>query len=63
MCIVPAEPEENMAPLELELEMVVSCHMGVGNRIWVVCKHGQHFQLLSYLSGPLLILNCYIVAT
>lgn len=34
--VVPAEREEGTDLLELELEMVLSCHIGVGNRNWVL---------------------------
>lgn len=32
-------------PLELEFQVVVSCHLGAGNRTWVLCKS-------SHLSSP-----------
>lgn len=28
-------------PLELELKMVVHCHVGTGNQIWVLCRSSK----------------------
>ena len=36
---------------ELELEKVVSCHVGAGNQTSVLCKSSKGSQLLSHLSG------------
>ena len=39
-------------PLELELEVAVSLHVGAGNRTQVFCKSSQGFKLLSHFSNP-----------
>ena len=33
--------KRSLDPLELQLEMVVSCHVGAGNKIQVFCKSGK----------------------
>lgn len=38
-----------MGPLELELLMIVSCHVGAGNQTCTLCKFSQS---LSCLSSP-----------
>lgn len=53
MCAVAYESQKVMLdPLELELQMVVSCHLCSGNQIWVLGKSRQCFKLLSHLSNP-----------
>lgn len=37
----PQRLEEDSDPLELELETVVSCHMGARSRTQVLCKNSQ----------------------
>jgi hypothetical protein len=42
MCIICIQgSEEVLDPQELELQMVVSCHVGAGNKIWVLCKSSK----------------------
>lgn len=40
-------------PLELEIKTLVGCHMGAGNRPWVLCRSSQCSYPWSHLSGPL----------
>lgn len=43
--------------LELELQRVVSCHVGAGHQTWVLCK-GKCFYLVSQLWHYVLNLSC-----
>lgn len=41
MCVMsmqPKEAEERVGLLELQLLMAVSCHLGPGNRTWLLCR-------------------------
>jgi hypothetical protein len=40
----PSEVNEKRVsyPLEPELQVVVSCHLGAGNRTQVLCKSSKH---------------------
>jgi hypothetical protein len=40
-CLVPQEATRGLGPLELELQMVVSFNMGVGNQTRILWKSGQ----------------------
>lgn len=42
--------------LELELQMVVSCHVPVGKQMWVLWKSSQCFSLLCHLFSPPIVL-------
>jgi hypothetical protein len=49
----PWKPKEGIRfPLGLELEVIVSHHLGAGNETWVFWKNSQCFSLLSQLSSP-----------
>ena len=39
-------------PVELESQLGITCHVGAGNWIWVLCQSSQCSQLLSHLSSP-----------
>lgn len=50
-CSARRGQQRALDPLELELQLAVSCHEGAGN--WMVlCKSSQRFQLLNYLFSP-----------
>jgi hypothetical protein len=49
--------EEGVGSLELELQRVVSCHVGAGHQTWVLCK-GKCFYLVSQLWHYVLNLSC-----
>lgn len=38
--------------LELQLQTVVSYHVGVKDKVWVPCKSSYCFQLVTHLSTP-----------
>lgn len=38
--------------LDLELQMVISCHLGAGNWTWVHCKNSKCSYLLAHPSSP-----------
>lgn len=42
-------------PLELELETILSCHVGSGDQMWALWKNGPCCEQLSHLSVPLLV--------
>lgn len=49
----PQSTEEAVRPLELELQMVVSCHMNAGNGI-LVCGRAATALTAEYCTWPLL---------
>lgn len=57
VCAVPSEARKGN--LGLELQMVVRCHVGVGNRTQSLWKSNQCSQPLSRLSIPVLIILIY----
>lgn len=50
--LVPRGSEECFSPLDLEVWMVMSHHMAVGNWIWALCKKRKYSSLLSHLYSP-----------
>ena len=41
VCSASGGQKRTSDPLELELQMFVSCHVGAGNEIWFICKGSQ----------------------
>lgn len=48
MFSIPLETKRNIGTLELELQMIVSNHIGAGNWTQVLCKSSQCSPLLSH---------------
>jgi hypothetical protein len=53
-CIYSAHGDQKreLDPLELEIQTIVSYHVGAGNQIQVLSKNSQCSKLLSHLSSP-----------
>lgn len=51
VCLMPLESKEGTGYMELDLQIVVSLHMGAGNQCYVLWKSSQSSQLLSHLSS------------
>ena len=46
ICLVTHRGQKRaLEPLELELQMVVSCYVGARNQTWVLCKNNKHVLL------------------
>lgn len=54
MCVWLVPVEARIGPLELDLPVVVSCLVGPGNRIQVLCKSSPCSKTPSHLSNPVL---------
>lgn len=46
------DQKDVVEPMELELQVVVSCHVYAGNRTQVLYKRNNHSQSPSHLSTP-----------
>ena len=51
LVVSEAPQKTGLRLLELEVWMVISCHVAIGNWIWVRCKSSQCFYLLTHLSS------------
>ena len=52
ICVIAFGGQKRVGPLELELQMVVSYHVGAENQTWVFCKSSKCSQPLSSPQSP-----------
>lgn len=50
-CMISAFRGQKKTPLELELQILISLHVGPGNQTCILCRNNKYSKLLSYLSS------------